>query len=380
MIRRIGVVTVGRSDYTILRPVVRRIQDDPALELSLFVAGAHLLEEYGKTEDEIEFPVTELVDMLMASDAPSAIAKSLGLGVMAFAQAFVNTRPDILLLTGYRFEQLAAGLAALPQLIPVAHLHGGEVTEGAIDDSMRHCLTKLAHLHFATTDGHAARILQLGEEPWRIIVSGAPSLDNLPSIKWWTARDLGINEEQRPVLVTYHPVTTELDSTAEQMEELLAALEIVNRERPVLFTAPNNDPMGRVVRRYIDACGFGTLHLNCDTEMYFSLMNECSCMVGNSSSGLIEAPSLWCPVVNIGPRQKGRTRGSNVIDCPCERGAIVDVIGLATSEAFRAAMRDCHSPYQADRPASDTIVEVLAQVDLDRLIPKRFWDARKDQI
>lgn len=381
--RTIGVVTVARSDYGIYLPILRRIQADPELRLILFVGGMHLSPEFGLTVREIErdgYSITERIEMLLSSDSSEGVSKAIGLGVIGFAQAFTRTRPDILVVLGDRFEMFAAAAAALPFNIPVAHIHGGESTEGLIDEAIRHSITKMSHLHFVSTTLYAERVVQMGEEPWRVTVSGAPSIDNLHEIKFLSLAE--IEERIRfpigsdPILVTFHPVTLEYQKTFQYFEELLAALDSINR--PVLFTYPNADTQGHLIIQEIDR--YVSTHLgarvvtNLGTQLYFSLMKFAQAMVGNSSSGIIEAASLGLPVVNIGNRQRGRLHGPNVIDVPCERLAILEAIKHASSSEFRATLVGETNPY-GDGHAAEKIVLGLRQVALDeKLIQKRFYD------
>ncbi len=385
--RTIGVVTVARSDYGIYLPVLRRIQDDPDLQLHLLVAGAHLAPAFGLTVRDIEadgFPIGERVEMLLSSDTPTSIAKSMGLGIIGFAQAYERRRPDILLVLGDRFEMHAAVTAALPFNIPVAHIHGGELTLGAMDDALRHAITKMSHLHFVATQVYAQRVIQMGEEPWRVTVSGAPGLDNLYGARLFSREELGAQLGLEPhvpfLLVTVHPVTLEHEQTETQMRETLAALAAVGL--PVVFTYPNADTRHHTIVQMIHE--FTATHpqaqsvVNFGTPGYFSAMRWATAMVGNSSSGIIEAASFKLPVVNIGSRQQGRVRGRNVIDVPCERAAIQTAIEQAMSEEFRAGLADLVNPY-GDGHAAERIVERLKSVPLDsRLLHKRFHDLRAD--
>ena len=381
--RTIGVVTVGRSDYGLFRPVLRRIADDPELSLRLIVAGAHLLPQFGTTVDAIEadgFSVAERVEMALASDSPEAVAKSVGVGVTGFAQSYASDRPDLLLVLGDRYEMLAAVVAALPFNIPVAHIHGGELTEGAIDEAIRHSVTKMSHLHFAATEEYAQRIMQLGEEPWRVVVSGAPGLDNLnafqPRSRGELEGEFGLDLSTPPLLVTFHPVTLEYARAGEQMSALVEALE---RSRlPIVMTYPNADTghheIANLAEEFAQRAPQVSLLVNMGTDAYFSLMGRAAAMVGNSSSGIIEAASFGLPVVNIGNRQGGRIRAANVIDVECESDAILDGIRLATSSDFRAGLAGLVNPY-GDGQAAGKIVDVLRKVALDdRLIVKRFHD------
>jgi UDP-hydrolysing UDP-N-acetyl-D-glucosamine 2-epimerase len=382
-VRTIGVVTVARSDYGNYLPVLRKIQADPELRLHLMAGGMHLSPEFGLTVNAIEadgFEVSERVEMLLSSDTPEGIAKSMGLGTIGFAQAYARFRPDILLVLGDRFEMHAAVVAALPFKIPVAHIHGGESTEGAMDDAVRHSITKLSHLHFVATEEYRRRVLQMGEEPWRVIVSGAPGLDNLHSIKLLDRQELGAHSGLRldsdPLLVTFHPVTLEYERTEGQVRELLEALGECGL--PIVFTMPNADTNGRVIIRMLDefiqSHPQAQLVENLGTQRYFSLMAIAAAMVGNSSSGIIEAPSFGLPVVNIGTRQQGRTRAANVIDVGYSRHEIIKGLKQALSPEFRAHLHEAPNPY-GDGHASNVIVKNLKEVVLDdQFVVKRFYN------
>ena len=379
--RTIGAVTVARSDYGLYRPILRRVAADPALSLQLFVGGMHLSPEFGMTVTEIVsdgFPIAERVEMLLSSDSPEGIAKSMGVGTIGFAQAYARSRPDILMVLGDRFEMFAAALAALPFKIPVAHIHGGELTEGAIDDALRHSMTKLSHLHFVSTQQHARRVEQLGEEPWRVTVSGAPGLDNLSSLQLLSASELdaryGLSFEPPPLLVTFHPATLEYEHAAQQAGALLAAIEA--SRMPAVFTLANADTHGRAVneliREFVRTHASSRLVENLGTQAYFSVMSMAAAMVGNSSSGILEAASFHLPVVNIGHRQHGRMRSKNVVDVGDASEQILAGITKAVSREFRATCDDLVNPY-GDGHAAERVVERLQGVTLDTaLIRKRF--------
>lgn len=381
--RTIGVVTVARSDYGIYRPILRRVVGDPDLRLHLFVTGMHLSPEFGMTIEIIRqdgFEIAERIEMLLSSDTPEGLGKSVGLGTIGFAQAYGRGRPDILLVLGDRFEMLAAAVAALPFKIPIAHIHGGESTEGLIDEAIRHSLTKMSHLHFVSTPQYARRVVQMGEDPARVLVSGAPSLDNLRDIQLLSLQELkeghGIDLSEPTLLVTYHPVTLEYEQTAQQMDELLAAMGEAGFA--AVFTYPNADTCDRMI---IDKIGEftarhpnATLVANLGTEGYFSAMQHAAAMAGNSSSGIIEAASFKLPVVNIGNRQRGRIHGRNVIDVECRREEILDAITRVTSADFRSGLSDLINPY-GDGHAAERIIERLKDVTLDDcLLQKRFHE------
>lgn len=383
--RTVGVVTTSRADYGILRPVLRAIDADPHLALHLIVGGMHLVPAFGTTVERIEadgITIGDRVDMLLAAGSPESTAKSMGLGVIAFAESYVRHRPDLLLALGDRFEMHAAVVAALPLGIPVAHIHGGEVTEGAIDDALRHGISKIAHLHFPATEEAAARLRRMGEEDWRITVAGAPALDNLrdftPLSPAELARRTGVAWDLAPLLVTFHPVTRELDRLPAQVDALTDAL--ATAERPIVVTAPNADPKTATIVAKLRAFVAGRRDAawveNFGTEAYFSAMAHAAAMVGNSSSGIIEAASFRLPVVNVGSRQAGRLRGANVVDVERDEdsAAIAAAIARATSSSFRDSLHDLTNPYGDGRSAG-RIVARLREVDIDaHLMRKRFAD------
>ncbi len=380
--KRIGVVTVSRSDYGHLRPVLEALRRAPDLELLLLVAGMHLASEFGLTVRDIEadgFPISARVEMLGGGDTPEAVAAATGRGVAGFGEAFARLRPDVVVVLGDRFEMLAAAVAALPFALPVAHIHGGEVSEGAMDNQIRHAITKLAHLHFASAEPHARRIAAMGEEPWRIHTVGAPGLDRLattePLPRAALARELGLPEAGPWLLVTFHPVTLEYRDTAAHIDELLAALEKTGGF--IVITYPNADTAGRLIIERIEE--FAGRHprrcrlaKSLGERLYLSLLRHADLMIGNSSSGLIEAPSFGLPVVNVGSRQRGRLRGANVIDVEPSREDILRGIEAAQATAFRARARAAANPY-GDGHSAPRIVDVLRSVPIDaRLVQKRF--------
>ncbi len=379
--RTVGVITVARSDYGIYLPLLRAIQNDPDLQLHLIVSGMHLSPEFGLTVEMIEadgFEIGDRVEMLLSSDTPEGTVKSMGLGIIGFAQLFARFRPDILFVLGDRFEMYMAALAALPFNIPIAHIHGGEITEGAIDDALRHSMTKLSHLHFVSTEIYAQRVIQLGEEPWRVTVSGALSLDNLQTINLLNIDQLnthyGLSLNQPPLLVTFHPVTLEPEQTEWQMSELLATLK--DYAIPIVFTMPNADSGSRIIihkiKTFIQTHPLAQMVNNLGTQGYFSMMAIALAMVGNSSSGIIEAASFGLPVVNIGIRQQGRIRGVNVIDVDYQRSSIIKGLQKAIDPQFRDSLRDMTNPYGIGQSAK-TIVERVKQISLDsKLTVKRF--------
>jgi UDP-hydrolysing UDP-N-acetyl-D-glucosamine 2-epimerase len=383
MARTVGVVTVARSDYSHLVPLLEALRDTPDVTLQLYVAGAHLSPRFGSTVKAIEadgWPITARVETTGDSDAAVDVAAGTGAGVTGFARAFARGRPDLIVLLGDRLEMLAAALAALPLTIPVAHLHGGEVTEGAIDEQARHAITKLAHLHFPAAEPYARRIRQMGEEPWRVHCVGAPGLDRFARRASMSreelARRIGLPLRRPTLLVTFHPVTLEPGEAGLHSAELAAALEMV--EGDVVITHPGADAAYDAVIHRLESLAAtrpGTRMIPAlGADGYGALLREADVMVGNSSSGIIEAPSFGLPVVNVGIRQQGRLRAANVIDVGHGREEIAAGIRRALAPGFRASLRGLVNPY-GDGHAAPRIARVLREAELGpRLVRKRFMD------
>lgn len=382
-VRTLGVVTVGRSDYGICVPILRAFQAEPGLRLWLYVGGTHLEPGFGDGVSIIEadgFPIHARVPMGLTSDEPEAIARSVGMGVEGFGRAFARSRPDLLLIVGDRFDMYCAALAAMLFRIPLAHVHGGELTLGAMDDALRHSMTKLSHLHFVATAEYARRVVQLGEEPWRVTVSGAPSLDNLRGAELLprehVERAIRMRLSRAPMIVTFHPATLEKEEPETQIEEVLAAVDTV--ALPTVFTAPNADTGSAAIRRvigdYVQSHPEARLIENVGSRLYFTLMSIAGVMVGNSSSGLIEAASFRLPVVNVGDRQLGRVRPANVVDVPCRRENILCGIQQALGREFRESLRGLVNPY-GDGNAAALIVKRVKEITIDdKLMLKKFID------
>lgn len=381
MTLRVGVVTVGRSDYGIYVPILRGLQADPETELSLIVAAGHLDPKYGNTVQEIctdGFPISARVPMQMAGDSRVDVANAIGIGVQEFTAAFQSVRPDIVLLLGDRFEMLSAAAAALPCRIPIAHIHGGELTLGAIDDAIRHAITKLSHIHFAATAEYGRRIRQMGEEPWRVYVTGSPAIDSIhmfdPVSKSQLEEHIGLDLRQT-LLITYHPVTLE-NSDEDSVSNLLAAVS--ESGHSLLFTYPNADSNSdHVIQRIKDFSASrknARFVTNLGHRRYHSVQRHVAAMVGNSSSGIIEAASFRLPVVNIGSRQEGRARGPNIIDVGSSKEAIAKGIFRALSADFRRSIATVENFY-GDGHAADRIVSVLKSTPIGpSLILKKFVD------
>lgn len=386
--RKICVVTGTRAEYGLLRWFLTELAAHPSVDLQLVVTGAHLSAEFGFTYREIEkdgFRIDEKVEMLLSSDTPVGVTKSLGLAVIGFGETFDRLRPDILVVLGDRFEILAAAQAAMIARIPVAHIHGGETTEGLIDEAIRHGVTKMAHWHFAAAEPYRKRIIQLGEAPDRVYNFGSISLDNvrkLPRLdRSALGRELSMDLDGPIFLVTYHPVTLDERGPAGAMTALFEALDEFPAAR-VVFTAPNADTDGRVIakliREYVaQSPGKRTLVSSLGSTNYLSLAAIADAVIGNSSSGLIEVPALCRPTVNLGDRQRGRLRGESVIDCPEERAAIASAIRKACSEEFTSRLPQMTSPYGFG-DASRKIAEVVATADLRGILFKKFYDVAFD--
>lgn len=384
MKRRVCVVTGTRAEYGLLYWLMKEIQARSELELQLAVTGMHLSPEFGLTYRDIEtdgFCIDARVEMLLSSDSAAGIAKSIGLGVIGFADAFERLRPDIVVVLGDRFEIFAAVQAALVARIPVAHLHGGETTEGAIDEAFRHAISKMAHLHFTATEEYRQRVIQLGEDPQRVFCVGAAALDNIRRLELLDRTGLeaalGAPLGPRNLLVTFHPVTLEHATAGQQFGELLAALDALPADVRLIFTKPNADTDGRVISAMIDDYAAqhparAAAYTSLGQLRYLSALRIVDGVVGNSSSGLIEAPSFRTGTVNIGDRQKGRVRGDSVIDCEPTRESIAAALARLLSDAFRAGLAQTVNPY-GDEPVAAKVVDVLANHPLDGITKKRFF-------
>jgi len=379
--RKICVVTGGRADYGLLYWPMREIQASVAFELQVIATGMHLAAGFGETLALIKrdgFPIDAEVAMLLANDTPVGIAKSIGLGVIGFADALDRLKPDLLLLLGDRFEILAAAEAALVARIPVAHLCGGDITEGAFDEAIRHSITKMAHLHFATNEDSARRLRQLGEDPRRIFTVGSPGIDYIlrvpPLSREEVVRDTGLELGQKLLLVTFHPATLGSCPPLAELEEVLAALEGLGPRVTLAFTMPNADTAGRTlaqrIDRYVAEHGNARCFAALGPRLYLSLLRLADAIVGNSSSGLYEAPTCGTPTVDIGERQQGRLKAGSVISCRVERGAIGEAIGLA----LRRGKGVVANPYGTGDSAKRIVDALVAIPDFVVLTKKRFFD------
>ncbi len=379
----IGLLTTSRSDWGILRPVAAAIDAHDALSLHIIAAGTHLAPEHGHTVDQIHadgFEVAHRVAFLEADDTPEAIARAMGAGVARFAELFADWKPDLLLVLGDRFDMFPAVVAAAPMLIPIAHLHGGEGTLAAFDDQLRHATTKLAHIHLAATEAYAQRIRQMGERPEHVHVVGAPGLDDLlhllPLSDQELADEFGFRPGQTNLLAVYHPETQTPEDVPRLTSEVFAALGQFDAN--IIIVRPNADTAHRAIHAAIDAfiADRPRAHapVNVPRRAFLSLMRSASVMVGNSSSGIIEAPSFRTPVVNIGQRQAGRIQAANVLTVDTRTEAIRDAIAHALMPAFRAGLAELRSPY-GDGQSSPRIARILASTPLGpSILLKGFVD------
>jgi len=382
--RRICVVTGGRADYGLLLPMLREIEKVKDLALQLVVSGTHLSAQFGMTVEAIksdEIPISVQVHMLQEGDDELAISASVAEGIKGFSHAFSELSPDVVVVLGDRFEILAASIAAMIVRIPIAHIHGGEITEGAIDDAIRHSISKMAHIHFVSAKPYRQRLIQLGENPDRIFQVGAPGLDHLKTMGFLERSDLEADLQislSSPVLLaTYHPVTLQDDFAESGMKALCAALEQFP-EATVLFTGVNSDQGNRRITCSIHDFarrnpGRVNVFESLGQRRYLSVMKIADAVVGNSSSGIIEAPALGVPTVNIGDRQEGRLRTASIIDCDETVDSISAAISKAMGEGFRDSLSTLSHPY-GDGTASRKMVGILQDIDLEGILIKKFYD------
>lgn len=383
-VRKICVVSGSRAEYGILYWFLKAVQDDAELHLQLIVTGMHLSPEFGLTWREIAadgFVIDRKVEMLLSSDSPVGISKSMGLGLIGFADAFYDLQPDLLVVVGDRFEIFAAVQAAANQRLAIAHIHGGELSEGAVDDAFRHAITKLSHLHFTANEAYRQRVIQLGEQPQRVFNVGAPGLDNIYKLPLLQRQELqkalGFNFGKRNLLVTFHPVTLEHATAAEQFAQLLQALDVF-ADVHIIFTHANADADGRVIAAMIENYRQSRAHrvasfVSLGALRYLSVLRYVDAVVGNSSSGLLEAPSFKIATVNIGDRQRGRISAASVLHCPPEAEAIRQALQKIWSGEMREILAHVDNPYGAGG-ASAKIKDVLKSVELSGLLKKRFYD------
>lgn len=379
MKRTIAVVTTSRADYSLLHWPLREMASHAGIDLKIIALGPHLSPEFGCTVNEIEadgFHVDARVECLMSSDTDVGMAKTIGVATLSLADYLGQLRPDLIVLTADRYEMLAPASVALALRIPIAHIEGGEISEGAIDDAVRNALTKLSHLHFTSTEAACQRVISMREESWRVHRTGAAALDHLRRGTLLTREQLGarlpVDLDRPTAIVTFHPATLALDTTREA-DVFFQALEQVNIQ--LLLCYPNSDAGSRAMIKRLESFVLdregSRVFVNLAPVMYWSLLKHVNLLIGNSSSGIIEAASFELPVVNVGIRQRGRERGRNVLDAEPTVESILNQVRIARSEAFRQSLEGMENPY-GDGQASGRIVEVLAGAPLgEKLLMKR---------
>jgi len=387
MIKSICIVTGSRAEYGLLRPLIELIHKDKELNLQIVATGMHLSHEFGYTYKEIErdgFKIDEKIETLLSSDTSIGISKSMGLTVISFAECYSRLSPDMVVVLGDRYEAFAATIAASVAKIPVAHLHGGETTEGAFDEAFRHSITKMSYLHFTSTEEYRRRVIQLGEHPSRVFNVGAIGIDNIKRLQLLSKEEvetrINFILDKPYVMVTFHPVTLENNTSGDQFKELLVALDSF-KDLKIIFTKANSDTDGRVINYLIDEY----VAQNSDRSIaftsmgilkYLSAMKTCAAVIGNSSSGIIEAPSFDVPTINIGDRQRGRIQSASTINCNPNVKEIKESIELVLSEGFRKKIKHIKNPY-GDGNVSFEIVEKIKEFLFKGFdLKKTFYDLK----
>ena len=381
--RKVCVVTGTRAEYGLLFWLMKEIEADTDLELQIIATGMHLSPEFGLTYKEIEkdFKIDKKIEILLSSDTPIGISKSMGLAQISFAESYDELKPDIVVVLGDRYEIFSAASAAMVARIPIAHLHGGEATEGLIDEPIRHSITKMSHLHFTATEEYRKRVIQLGENPERVFNVGGMGIENIKRLKLLSKEEfescINFKLNKRNILVTFHPVTLEKSTAKEQFQELLNAIDELS-ETNIIFTKANSDTDGRIINQMIDdyvaknsnkAVAFTSL----GQLRYLSALQFMDAVVGNSSSGIAEAPTFKIGTINIGDRQKGRIKASSVIDCQPNKKDIQKAFEKLYSNDFQESLKRTKNPY-GDGIASKKIVDILKNIELTEIVKKHFYD------
>jgi GDP/UDP-N,N'-diacetylbacillosamine 2-epimerase (hydrolysing) len=383
--RKICVVTGTRAEYGLLYWLMKEIENDIDLELQLIVTGMHLSPEFGLTYKEIEkeFKIDKKIEMLLSSDTPIGISKSMGLAQISFAEAYNELKPDILVVLGDRYEIFSAVSSAMIARIPIAHLHGGETTEGAFDEAIRHSITKMSHLHFVAMNEYRNRVIQLGEKPSSVFNVGGLGIDNIKKLKLLSKKEfeksISFKLNKKNILVTFHPVTLEKSTASQQFQNVLDSIDKLE-DTNIIFTKANSDTDGRIINRMIDiyvkensakAIGFTSL----GQVRYLSALQYIDAVVGNSSSGLLEVPSFKIATINIGDRQKGRIIAESVIECKSSIKSIEKALKKAYSSKFQKQLKKIENPY-GNGGASKKIIEVIKNINLDNILKKSFYDIK----
>jgi len=384
-LKKVLVITGTRAEYGLLRWVIDGISKSNLLELQLCVTGMHLSPEFGLTFQEIEkdgYQIDSKVEMLLSADTPSAITKSMGLGLIGFADEFNRLKPDLILILGDRYEIMCAAMAATVARTPIAHLHGGEATEGCIDEAIRHSITKMSHLHFVAAEDYRKRVIQLGENPERVFCVGGLGIDNILKLDLLSKQELenslDFKLSAKSMLITFHPVTLEDNTSGDQMRELLASLSKFT-DFKIIFTKPNADTDGRKILKLIESFCLDNDNCRAFTSLgqlrYLSCLKYVDVVVGNSSSGLLEVPSFKIPTVNMGERQKGRLKAGSVIDCDPKKNQITSAIKRAISLDFKESCKVIKNLY-GEGGASQKIIQTIESIALEDIIKKSFYDIK----
>lgn len=383
MSRKICVITGSRAEYGLLQSVMQGIKDDPDLTLQIIATGMHLSPEFGLTYKAIEsdgFLINRKVEMLTSSDTSIGIAKSMGLGLIGFADALSELSPDLLIVLGDRFEIFSAVSAALVAQIPVAHIHGGELTEGAFDEAIRHAVTKMSHLHFVAAEEFRQRVIQLGEQPENVFLVGGLGVDNIKRLDLLDRKaleiDLDLKFGKKNLLITFHPVTLENTSSVSQMQELLKALGQLE-DTHLIFTMPNADNEGRalikIVKTFVSEHNNAYWFMSIGQLRYLSCIAQVDGVIGNSSSGLLEVPSFKKGTINIGDRQKGRLQATNIINCQPTQKSITNALDKLYSADFQKSLSEVVNPY-GEGGASEKIVNTLKKINIKKIVKKAFYN------
>ena len=380
---KVCFITGSRAEYGLLRWIMQGVADDPDLHLQIIATGMHLSPEFGLTYKAIEsdgFKINRKVEMLIDSDTSVGMAKSMGLGMIGFADVLEELNPDLIVVLGDRFEIFSAVSAALVSKIPVAHIHGGEKTEGSFDESIRHSITKMSHLHFVAAESYRHRVIQLGEHPDKVFLVGGLGVDSIKRLELLSREKLEASLDfklgQKNLLITFHPVTLDKDSAERQIHELLAALANL-KDTQLIFTLPNADSDGRalikIVQKFVDHHANARAYVSLGQLLYLSCVSYVDAVVGNSSSGLLEAPSFKKGTINIGDRQRGRLQAKSVINCEPSRKSITNALVKLYSPEFQDSIIDVVNPY-GNGTASEKVVKVLKKYSLVDLVKKSFYD------
>ena len=383
--RKVCIVTGSRAEYGLLYWLIKEVEADKDLKLQLIATGMHLSSEFGLTHKEIEkdFKIDKKIDIHLSSDTSVGISKSMSIAQASFAKAYNNLKPDIVVVLGDRYEIFSAVSSAMISRIPIAHLHGGEATEGSIDEAIRHCITKMSHLHFTATEEYSKRVIQLGEDSKRVFNVGGAGIENIKRLKLLTKmkfeKSINFKLKKKNVLVTFHPVTLEVKTSKKHFQELLNSIEELE-DTNIIFTKANSDADGKIINQMIDKY----ISKNSDKSIgvaslgqlkYLSALQYVDFVIGNSSSGLLEVPSFKIGTINIGDRQKGRIKADSVVDCSPNKKSIKKAIKIVYSKKFQKFLKDVKNPY-GDGCASKKIIKVLKSVKLENILKKTFFDIK----